>query len=163
MDALAHHIQEEVPWCKLFADDIVLIDEARCGVKEMLEVWRWTLESKGFKLSRTKIKYVECKFSGGSGEAGMDVRLASKIIPKKRSFKFLGSVIHGDGEIDEDVTYRIGVRWMKWRLASGVLCDKKSPSKLKGKFYRAVVTPAMLYGTECWPVKNFHIKKMKVV
>ncbi|XP_070008114.1 secreted RxLR effector protein 78-like [Nicotiana sylvestris] len=27
MDALTHHIQGEVSWCMLFADDIVLIDE----------------------------------------------------------------------------------------------------------------------------------------
>ncbi|KAF3654566.1 putative pre-mRNA-processing factor 6-like [Capsicum annuum] len=42
------------------------------------------------------------------------------------------------------------------------LCDKKVPPKLKGKFYRAVVRPAMLYGAECWPVKNSHIQKMRV-
>ncbi|PHT38361.1 Protein IN2-1 -like protein B [Capsicum baccatum] len=35
-------------------------------------------------------------------------------------------------EIDEDVSMRIGSGWMKWRLASGVLCDKKAPLKLKG-------------------------------
>ncbi|KAM3199099.1 hypothetical protein P3L10_034251 [Capsicum annuum] len=51
---------------------------------------------------------------------------------------------------------------MKWKLASGVLCDKKVQPKLKGKFYRAVVRPAMLYGAECWPVKNSHIQKMRV-
>ncbi|PHT65158.1 Pleiotropic drug resistance protein 1 [Capsicum annuum] len=49
-----------------------------------------------------------------------------------------------------------------WKLASGVLCDKKVPPKLKGKFYRVVVRPALLYGAECWPVKNSHIQKMKV-
>ncbi|KAF3676021.1 Glutaminyl-peptide cyclotransferase [Capsicum annuum] len=52
--------------------------------------------------------------------------------------------------------------WMKWRLASGVLCDKKVPLKLKGKFYRVAVRPAMLYGAECWPVKNSHIQRLKV-
>nr|XP_016494092.1 PREDICTED: uncharacterized protein LOC107813349 [Nicotiana tabacum] len=36
------------------------------------------------------------------------------------------------------------------------------PPKLKGKFYRTVVRPAMFYGAECWPVKNSHIQKMKV-
>nr|XP_009589601.1 uncharacterized protein LOC104086947 [Nicotiana tomentosiformis] len=29
IDALTHHIQGEVPWCILFADDLVLIDETR--------------------------------------------------------------------------------------------------------------------------------------
>ncbi|PHT28989.1 hypothetical protein CQW23_31440 [Capsicum baccatum] len=51
---------------------------------------------------------------------------------------------------------------MKWKLASGVLCDKKVPPKLKGQFYRVVVRLAMLYGAEFWPVKNSHIQKMKV-
>ncbi|XP_070002596.1 uncharacterized protein [Nicotiana sylvestris] len=56
MDALTHHIQGEVPWCMLIADDKCLIDEMRGGGDERLEVWRQTLEFMGFKLSRTKTK-----------------------------------------------------------------------------------------------------------
>ncbi|XP_070020888.1 uncharacterized protein [Nicotiana sylvestris] len=133
MDALTRHIQVEVPWCILFADDIVLIDESRSGVNERLEVWRQALESKGFKLSRTKTEYLECKFSGVLGEADGVVRLDSQVIPKRESFKYLGSIIQGDGEIDGDVTHRIGVGWMKWQLASEVLCDKRVPLKLKAQ------------------------------
>ena len=70
--------------------------------------------------------------------------------------------MQGSGEIDEDVTHRIGAGWMKWRLASGVLCDKKVPPQLKGKFYKVVVRPAMLYGAEFCPVKVSHVQKMKV-
>ncbi|XP_015159328.1 uncharacterized protein [Solanum tuberosum] len=136
MDELTQSIQGNVPWCMLFADDIVLIDETRDRVNARLEVWRQTLESKGFRLSRTKTEYLGCKFSDALDEADVDVRLATQIIPKKESFKYLGSVIQGSGDIDDDVTHRIGVAWMKWRLASGVLCDKKIPPKLKGKFYR---------------------------
>ncbi|KAF3679211.1 putative pre-mRNA-processing factor 6-like [Capsicum annuum] len=76
--------------------------------------------------------------------------------------KYLGSLIQGNGEIDKDVSHRIGAGWMKWKLASGVLCDKKVPPKLKGKFYRVAVRPAMLYGAEGWPVKNSHIQKLKL-
>ncbi|XP_070014626.1 uncharacterized protein [Nicotiana sylvestris] len=72
-------------------------------------------------------------------------------------------MIQGNGEIDEDATHRIGVGWMKWRLASKVRCDKNVPTKLKGKFYRAVVRLVMLYGAKCWPVKNANIQKMKAV
>ncbi|XP_070010815.1 uncharacterized protein [Nicotiana sylvestris] len=145
----------------LFTNDIVLIDESRASVNERLDLWRQTLESKGFKLSRTE--YLECKFSAGPGEVGVDVRLEFQVIPSRGSFKYLGSVIHGEREIDEDVTPRIGVGWMKWRLASGVLCDKNVPTILKGKFYKAIVRPAMINGAKCWPVKNSHIQKIKVV
>ena len=47
----------------LFVDDVVLIDETRGGVNDKLEIWRQTLESKGFRLSRTKMEYLECNFS----------------------------------------------------------------------------------------------------
>ncbi|PHT32637.1 Protein ENHANCED DISEASE RESISTANCE 2 [Capsicum baccatum] len=116
----------------------------------------------GFRLSRSKTEYLECKFNDVRLEDEVVVKLESQVVCKRDSFKYLGSVIQGNGEIDEDVSHRIGAGWMKWKLASGVLCDRKVPPKLKGKFYRVVVRPAMLYGAECWPVKNSHIQKMKV-
>ncbi|KAH1232354.1 Craniofacial development protein 2 [Glycine max] len=48
------------------------------------------------------------------------------------------------------------------KKASGVLCDAKVPIKLKGKFYRTAVRPAILYGTECWAVKSQHENKVGV-
>ena len=32
MDELTRAIQDEIPWCILFADNIVLVDETRAGV-----------------------------------------------------------------------------------------------------------------------------------
>ncbi|KAF3651837.1 Cysteine proteinase inhibitor 6 [Capsicum annuum] len=107
-------------------------------------------------------RYVECKFNDVRRENEVVVKLEAQEVCKRDKFKYLGSVIQSNGEIDEDVSHRIGAGWMKWKLASGVLCDKKVPPKLKGKFYRVVVRPALLYGAECWPVKNSHIQKMKV-
>ncbi|XP_070036177.1 uncharacterized protein [Nicotiana tomentosiformis] len=108
IDVLTRYIQGEVPWCMLFADDIVLIDETRCGVNERLEVWRQTPESKGFKLSRTKTEYLECKFSGATQDVDEDVRLDLQIIPRRETFNYLGSIIQENGEINEHVTHRIG-------------------------------------------------------
>ncbi|RZB50735.1 Metal tolerance protein 4 isoform C [Glycine soja] len=71
--------------------------------------------------------------------------------------------VEDDGEIEGDVNHRIQAGWMKWRKASGVLCDAKVPIKLKGKFYRTAIRPAILYGTECWAVKSQHENKVGVV
>jgi hypothetical protein len=71
-------------------------------------------------------------------------------------------MLQSEREINEDVSHRIRVRWVKWRQASGVLCDKKVPNKLKGKFYRTAIRPAMMYGTECWATKGQHVQKISV-
>ncbi|PHT52263.1 Nuclear pore complex protein [Capsicum baccatum] len=64
----------------LFANDVVLIDETRGGVNDKLEVWRQTLESKGFWLSRTKTEYLECKFSDVTHEDEVVVKLDSQAL-----------------------------------------------------------------------------------
>ncbi|XP_059281211.1 uncharacterized protein LOC132034891 [Lycium ferocissimum] len=105
---------------------------------------------------------MECKFSAVTSEEDVKVKLDSQVIPNRGSFKYLGAMIQDNGEIDEDVTHHIRAGWLRWRLASSVLCDKKVPPKLKGKFYILVIRPALLCGVECWPVKNSYVQRMKM-
>ena len=48
------------------------------------------------------------------------VRLDDQEMVKSKSFQYLESLIHKDGEIEDDVNYRIRVGWMKWRGALGI-------------------------------------------
>ena len=52
--------------------------------------------------------------------------------------------------------------WLKWRAAIEVLCDRKFPSRLKVKFYRVAIRPALLYGTGYWSTKKILEHKMEV-
>ncbi|KAG2481161.1 hypothetical protein PVAP13_J683447 [Panicum virgatum] len=142
MDEVTRDIQGDIPWCMLFADDVVLVDESQARVNRKLELWQQTLESKGFRISRTKTEYMRCDFVTARQEEG-DVSLEN-------------------GDVDEDVSHRIKAGWMKWRQASGVLCDRRVPQKLKGKFYRTAIRPAMLYCAECWLTKRRHIQQLIV-
>lgn len=54
MDQLTLHIKTEVPWCEVFANDIVQVDDTREGLASRIEKWREALEFKYFKISRTK-------------------------------------------------------------------------------------------------------------
>jgi Reverse transcriptase (RNA-dependent DNA polymerase) len=51
MDEITKDIQGDIPWCMLFVDDVVLIDESRIGVNQKLELWRQTLDLVGPKLN----------------------------------------------------------------------------------------------------------------
>jgi len=69
--------------------------------------------------------------------------------PKVEKFKYLGTIIHQKGDIDEHINQRMKVVWKKWKHASGVLCDKRIPVGLKGKVYHMIVRLAVLYGSKC--------------
>jgi Reverse transcriptase (RNA-dependent DNA polymerase) len=103
MDEITKDIQGNTPWCMLFADDVVLIDENRIGVDQKLELWRQILELKGFRLSRTKTEYMRYQFSGENSD-DEDISFDGRVVPMNDIFRYLGSMLQSDGEIDEDVT-----------------------------------------------------------
>ena len=51
---------------------------------------------------------------------------------------------------------------MSWRKVSGVLYDRKLSAKVKGKIYKSVVRPTMLYGMEMVAVTERQVGKIEV-
>ena len=51
---------------------------------------------------------------------------------------------------------------MNLRSVSRVVCDC-IPIKFKGKFYRTVIRPNMLYDIDGWAIKKQHLHKMSIV
>ena len=53
---------------------------------------------------------------------------------------------------------------MGWKKVSGILCDRNlSARATKGKLYKSVGRPAMLYGMETVVVRERQVGKMEVV
>ena len=48
------------------------------------------------------------------------------------------------------------------KRVSGILCDRSISLRVKGKVYKTVVRPAMMYGAETWAVKKAQEKKLDV-
>jgi len=69
-------------------------------------------ESRGFRVSRSKIEYLHCCLSGRVDEGG-EVTLGGRSTTKIDKFKHLGSIIQENGDIDEDISQRIKVCWQK--------------------------------------------------
>ena len=67
MDRLTDEVKREPPWTMLFADDIVICEETRKEVEWRLESWRYALERRGMKVSRSKTEYL-CINGGNNDE-----------------------------------------------------------------------------------------------
>jgi hypothetical protein len=55
---------------------------------------------------------MRCGFGTTISEDG-DVSLGGHVVPKKDTFRYLGSMLQRDGDIDEDVSHRTKTGWMK--------------------------------------------------
>lgn len=91
-----------------------------------------------------------------------ELKMQGEIVKRVKNFKYLGSTINSDGRCEEEVRKRIQAGWMNWKKVSGVLCDRKLSARVKGKMYKSVVRPAMLYGMETVAVTEKQVGKMEV-
>ena len=57
-------------------------------MNQKLELWRETLEFKGFRLSRTKTEYIKCDF-GTTTREEEDTSLEGQVVPRKDIFRYL--------------------------------------------------------------------------
>ncbi|KAK3506607.1 hypothetical protein QTP70_011017 [Hemibagrus guttatus] len=158
MDQLSEEVRQESPWTMMFADDIVICSESREQVEENLERWRFALERRGMKVSRSKTEYMCVNEREGSGT----VRLQGEEVKKVQEFKYLGSTVQSNGERGKEVKKRVQAGWNGWRKVSGVLCDRKISARIKGKVYRTVVRPAMLYGLETVSLRKRQESELEV-
>ncbi|KAK3543039.1 hypothetical protein QTP70_008749 [Hemibagrus guttatus] len=158
MDQLSEEVRQESPWTMMFADDIVICSESREQVEENLERWRFALERRGMKVSHSKIEYMCVNEREGSGT----VMLQGEEVKKVQEFKYLGSTVQSNGECGKEVKKRVQAGWNGWRKVWGVLCDRKISARIKGKVYRTVVRPAMMYGLETVSLRKRQESELEV-
>lgn len=82
------------------------------------------IKYKEFRIGGTMIKYMHFRCSHVGRRNKYAIQIDSRDIPCTCQFLYLGSIIHEDGNVEEDVIYMIIVGWLKWRSASRILCDR---------------------------------------
>ncbi|KAK3536924.1 hypothetical protein QTP86_027069 [Hemibagrus guttatus] len=135
MDQLSEEVRQESPWTMMFADDIVICSESREQVEENLERWRFALERRGMKVSRSKTEYMCVNEREGSGT----VRLQGEEVKKVQEFKYLGQQSRVMESVGKRITrvycvqkdfharYRAISRTYVYRLATGICRHTELP------------------------------------
>ncbi|XP_065642491.1 uncharacterized protein LOC136074118 [Hydra vulgaris] len=142
----------------MFAVDIVICSESRELVEVHLERWRYALESRGMKVSRSKTEYMCVNEKADGGQ----VQLQVVDLVKVDEFTYLGSRVQCNGGSDKEVKKRVQAGWCGWHKVSGVICDRRVSARMKGKIYRSVVRPAILYGLETVALTKRQVREMEV-
>ena len=86
MDRLKDEVRKELPWMMMFADDTVICKETREEVDWRLEPWKYALERRGMKVSRSKTEYL-C-INGENDDK--TVKMEDTKVPRVKEFKYLG-------------------------------------------------------------------------
>ena len=144
MDRLTDEVRRVPQWTMLFADDIVICEETREEVERRFESWRYALERRGMKVSRSKTEYL-CINGGNDDET---VKMEDTKVPRVKKFKYLGSTVQESDGCEREVKKRVQAEWNGWRRVSGAICDRRLPARVKGKVYSLAVRPAIVYGLE---------------
>ena len=88
MDRLTDQVRQEALWTMLFADDIVICSETKQQAEDNLERWRYALERRGMKVSRSKTEYMCLNGSGNE-----KICLQKEELKKVNEFKYLRTTI----------------------------------------------------------------------
>ena len=129
MDRLTDKLKREPSWTMLFADDIVICEETREDVEQRIECWRYALERRGMKVSRSKDKYL-CVNRGNDEET---VKMEDTKVSRVKKYKYLGSTVQESGNCERKVKRRVQAGWNGWRKVSRVICDSRLPAGVEGK------------------------------
>ena len=121
MDRLTDEVRREPPWTMLFADDIVICEETMEKVEQRLESWKYALERRRMKVSRSKTKYL-CINGGNDNKT---IKMEDTKVPRVKKFKYLGLMVQESGGCDREVKKRVQAGWNGWRRVSGVICDRR--------------------------------------
>ncbi|EPB72035.1 hypothetical protein ANCCEY_08865 [Ancylostoma ceylanicum] len=120
--------------------------------------WQLALADAGLKLNTKKTEVMS------STEEDYQVfDVSGTAFAQAKEFQYLGSYLNADGTVDAAVRGRIKCAWLKWRESTGILCDRRCSRVLKGKIYRRVVRPTLMYGSECWPLSKTHERMLNTV
>ena len=87
----------------MFADDTVICGERRQQVEAHLKRWRYALERRGMKVSRSKTEYLSVNEKGDSDTA----QLQGAEVIKVDEFKYLGSTVQINGDCGTECRKRV--------------------------------------------------------
>ena len=132
-----------------FADDIALLSHTHQDIQEKTDRVAQTARKVGLKIhtSKTKIMKVKTKSS-------LPVTVEGQLLDEVQDFKYLGSIISADSNIEKEISTRIGLAAQAFKKLKNIWKSTTLSKRTKLNIYRSNVRSTLLYAAETWRINK---------
>ena len=128
-----------------FADDIALLSHNQKSIQEKTDRVDRAARSVGLKIHPSKSKMMKLKNRSTTKTIVPNVELE-----EVQDFKYLGSYISTDSNIEKEISTRIGLAAQAFNRLQSIWKSTALQTKTKLKIYRSNVRSVLLYASETW-------------
>lgn len=142
----------------MYADDLCFVAESPEGLQEMMSSLNESCSKFGLKISVKKTEVMGLD-THGNDDVPLTIKLGEDTLKQVDKFKYLGSTITSNCDLDADINNRIGsaaAAYGKLRVKVFRSHDLKLATKVS--VYMAIVLPSLLYASETWCPYRKHIR-----
>ena len=128
-----------------FADDIALLSHSQKDMQEKTTQIESCARTVGLKISHSKSKIMKV-----NSKSTTDVLLKDTALENVTEFKYLGSYLNTDGDINREITSRIVMASLAFQRLNTIWKSKEIGETTKLKIYKSNVRSVLLYAAETW-------------
>lgn len=136
-----------------YADDVVLIGRRKEAIQNAFVELDRGGQPLGLQVSEEKSKYM---ITGRRAPQQRDdrVQVGNKSLERVDEYKYLGSYINENNNIDDDIKHRIMAGNKAMFAIDGLLRSKLLNRKCKVRLYKTLIRPVICYGCEAWTLSQ---------
>ncbi|RZF38840.1 hypothetical protein LSTR_LSTR013781 [Laodelphax striatellus] len=131
-----------------YADDVVLIARNKQTLRDAFKQLNERSAHFGLSINESKTKYLESSRTRQVVERS--VILDDYSFERLNSFKYLGSVITDDNNVEADIKAKLAAGNRCYYALSQYLRSKTLSRKIKIEIYNTIIKPVCVYGAETW-------------
>ena len=147
-----------------FADDVLLIGRSLTQITSMLEEVYKEAQACGLQLHPEKTKIITSTNRTEGRPRNRNVKIGDmkiEILTRDTAIKYLGRKISFGEYHEDELASRIRAGWAKFAQHKQELTSKHYSLNDRLRLFTSVITPTVLYGSECWTMTKIMDNALK--
>ena len=145
----------------LFADDTALVADSEEGLQQLVTEFGRVCNRRKLKVNVGKSKVMRCTKTRNG--VGLQINLEGEGLEEVESFKYLGSQMTWEGDVEQEVNSRVRDAGRVMGGMKKLWSNRELGMEVKRGLYESIIVPTALYGAETWGMKVAEKKRLNVL